>query len=54
MANVYQKNNFKDRADYLACLADDNGVDVVLVLIAADLLGQEEDFDGLVSMIQDL
>jgi len=54
MANVYQRNNFKDRAHYLTCLADDNDVDIELVLQAAELLGQEEDFDGLVSIIQDL
>ena len=51
---VYKKNDFKDRAHYLACLADDNGVEVETVLELADLLGQEEDFDGLVAIVQDI
>lgn len=42
------------RMNYLRDLAEDHGVPLKKVLLLADLLGSEEDFDGLVSMVQDL
>lgn len=51
--NIYHENGYTDRKDYLNCLAEDLGVDLEIVLISAELLGQSEDFDGLVSMLED-
>ena len=49
--DVYTANGYSSRADYLAQLCDDYPADVVHTL--ADLLGDTEDFDGLVSMLED-
>ena len=51
--SIYTENGYHNRADYLECLADDFGVDLDSVLCIAEMLGQDEDFDGLVSMVDD-
>lgn len=51
--NVYQENGFESRKEYLESLADEYGVDIDIVLNIANLLGPSEDFDGLVTSIQD-
>lgn len=48
---TYWNNGYTSRADYLAELCDEYPADVVHTL--ADLLGETEDFDGLVSMLED-
>ena len=48
--DVYQQNGFTSRQDYLNNLADEYG-DVVFDL--ADVLGETEDFDGLVTSLED-
>lgn len=50
---IYQENGYKNRKDYLECLADDYGVDYETVVMFADLNGPSEDFDGLVSALED-
>ena len=50
-ANSYTDNGYSSRADYLAQLCDEYPADVVHTL--ADLLGETEDFDGLVTMLED-
>ena len=50
-ANPYTANGYSSRADYLAQLCDEYPADVVHTL--ADLLGETEDFDGLVTMLED-
>ena len=50
-ANPYTDNGYSSRADYLAQLCDEYPADVVHTL--ADLLGDTEDFDGLVTMLED-
>lgn len=52
--SVYQENGYSDRREYLESLAEDNGVDIGTVLVIADLLGPSEDFDALVTEIEDL
>jgi hypothetical protein len=52
--DIYQANGYEDREDYLACLAEDYGVDLDTVHVLADLLGPDEDFDGLVTQLEDL
>lgn len=52
--SVYQDNGYEDREDYLRCMAEDYGLDLEQVVRPlADLLGQNEDFDGLVSALED-
>ena len=60
--SIYQENGFPSRAEYLADLArskylaelaDDFGVDLSIVRAMADLLGANEDFDGLVTSLED-
>lgn len=51
--NIHRENGYDDRDDYLASLAEDYGVDPAIVEILADFLGEDEDFDGLVTMVQD-
>lgn len=51
--NIYQENGYADRNDYLTCLAEDYGVSIEDVYSLADMLGENEDFDGLVSALED-
>jgi len=51
--NVYQENGYKDRKDYLKSLAEDFDMEYEDVLMLANTLGAEEDFDGLVSALED-
>jgi len=50
---VYTTNGYKDRNDYLESLADDRGIDRMTVDVLADVLGESEDFDGLISALDD-
>lgn len=52
--DIYRANGYDDREDYLACLAEDYGVGLDTVKALADLLGPNEDFDGLVSQLEDM
>ena len=51
--NIYLENGYADRDDYLNCLAEDYGVSIEDVYSLADMLGEKEDFDGLVSALED-
>jgi hypothetical protein len=51
--NIYQERGYKDRDDYLTQLAEDNGADLEAVFALADMLGPDEDFDGLVVSVED-
>ena len=53
MKTVYEENGFKNRKEYLIDLADTYGVDKRQVFTLASMLGESEDFDGLVTSIQD-
>jgi len=48
--NPYTNNGYANRRDYLECLAEDYGDKVYAV---ADMLGETEDFDGLVAALED-
>ena len=50
---VYTSNGYKNRDDYLNNLADDRGIDRMAIDMIADVLGESEDFDGLVSALDD-
>jgi hypothetical protein len=53
MENLYIENGYKNRMDYLENLALDLGIDRKIVFTLASLLGSIEDFDGLVSSLED-
>jgi hypothetical protein len=51
--NVYAENGFLSRREYLNSLAEDYGIDRATVYMMADLLGPNEDFDGLITSLED-
>lgn len=53
-AEIYTQHGFATRREYLENLAEDYGVDPAKVLALATLLGPGEDFNGLVSAVQDM
>ena len=54
MRNKYQQLfGCKDRQEYFEMLADEYGVDVEIVKALADILGPNEDFGGLPSLLED-
>lgn len=52
--NAYKEHGFTSRRDYLDDLADNMGIDKSTVYALADLLGPDEDFDGLVTSLEDI
>ena len=48
---VYQNNGYHNRKHYLEMLAEE--YDPAHVYLLADLLGPNEDFDGLISHLED-
>jgi len=52
--NIYQSEGFANRKEYLEDLADNFGIDVQTVFTLASILGSNEDFDGLVTALEDL
>lgn len=50
----YVSNGFKDRAEYLQHLSDEYRVPLDTVESLAETLGENEDFDGLVTAVQDI
>ena len=51
--NIHQEQGFLSRDDYLKSLAFDYDVDEDKVYELASIYGEEEDFDGLVTLIED-
>lgn len=51
---AYKANGYATRSDYLACLAEDYGLPLETVMVFADTLGPNEDFDGLLSLLEDV
>jgi hypothetical protein len=51
--DIYRQNGYKDRRDYLKSVADQYGTDMMVVGSMAEILGEEEDFDGLISALED-
>ena len=52
-AEIYKRKGYANRTEYLQDLAEENGVDLDIVLAISDILGPYEDFDGLVSMVEE-
>lgn len=53
-SNIYQENGYENRKDYLKSVADEYGINLGIVRLFADILGPNEDFDGLISLLEDL
>ena len=51
--NDYQAMGYSNRRTYLQSLASDYGVSLETVLELASVLGPNEDFDGLVTELED-
>lgn len=51
--NVYQEHGYYNREDYLRCLSEDWDMPFMTVKMLANMLGPEEDFDGLVTALED-
>ena len=51
---IYEEHGYANRAEYIASLADEYDMDYQTVAELAFILGEEEDFDGLVSELEDL
>lgn len=48
-----ENNGYSSKEEYLQELAEENGLDIETVYMVADLLGDSELFDGLVTALQD-
>jgi len=53
MDNVYEENGYANRMDYLSCMSEDYGIPLHMVLSLAEMLGECEDFDGLVTTLDE-
>lgn len=51
--SIYTDEGYESRRDYLTSLADDFGIDTEIVFSIAGMLGSSEDFDGLVTELED-
>ena len=51
--NIYTENGYKDRRDYLENLATFYGLFIDEVETIAETLGENEDFDGLITSLID-
>lgn len=54
LQNVYVENGYNSRDHYLRSLAEENGVDEDVVFVLASTYGPAEDFDGLVTAVEDI
>ena len=52
--SVYKENGYENRKDYLLSLVDMYGVEQETVFYLASILGANEDFDGLVTQLEDM
>ena len=51
--SIYKEHGFNTRKEYLIDLGDSYGIDPSIVFALADMLGSNEDFDGLVNALED-
>lgn len=48
----YKSHGYENREEYLRCMAEDYGLSLQVVHSLAELLGPNEDFDGLVVALE--
>lgn len=51
--SIYQEHGYANRMEYLKDMADEHGLSLATVLACAQLLGPDEDFDGLINALED-
>lgn len=51
---ILKENGYENLNEYLENLSEDTGADIETVYMMADLLGESELFDGLVSSLGDM
>ena len=51
--SIYTDQGYESRRDYLDSLSEDLGIDRATVYALAGMLGPSEDFDGLVTALED-
>lgn len=51
--SIYTEHGYKNRTHYLESLAEERGIDEETVKMIADLYGPNEDFDGLITALDD-
>ena len=51
--SIYIEHGYESRKDYLISLSFETGIDRQTVFALADMLGSSEDFDGLVTTLED-
>ena len=51
--NIYIDNGYKNQSDYYLSLSERFNIDLTAVYALSDVLGPSEDFDGLVSSLDD-
>lgn len=51
---VYEREGYLSRRNYLETLADEYGLEAETVFSMASILGPNEDFDGLITALQDI
>lgn len=51
---LYLEHGAESRTEYLAMLSDDYDIDLGTIHALADVLGPTEDFDGLVTSLEDI
>lgn len=54
MNDIYQRNGFETRLDYISSLIETYGLPRIVVFQLANLLGAAEDFDGLITELNEL
>lgn len=52
--NIYVQNGYLNREDYLLSISEEYGVEHEAVILIADMLGEHEDFDGLINALEDM
>jgi len=52
--SIYEEHGCETRNDYIDELAEEYGVDSDIASVMADILGEDEDFDGLVCALEDM
>ena len=52
--SIYLEKGYANRSEYLQSLEDEYGVDLFIIQQLAAALGPSEDFDGLVSQLEDM
>ena len=50
---IYEENGFTSRKDYLESLAECHDMEYDTVVLLATTLGETEDFDGLLTALED-